>query len=121
VVTENGGPARLLENRTAGRWLGVRLVPSRSAPGAVVRLAGEPLSSLAYRRGGGSYLSASDSRLLFGLERAASEARTHRLIVRWPGGKVEAFSQLQEGRYHDLRAGSGTPWTELRTDEAESR
>jgi enediyne biosynthesis protein E4 len=51
---------------------------------------------------GGSYLSAFDPVLYFGL---GSEARLDRLDVEWPWGSVETWRNLAAGRLHRLDAG----------------
>ncbi len=111
IVSNNAGPARVLENRVGARnrWLGLRLLtgdPGRDAIGARVSLSGDP--SLWRRvRTDGSYASASDARILFGLgSRSAAE---HSVRVLWPDGSEERFDGLQDGRYHTLRQGEGAP------------
>jgi hypothetical protein len=52
----------------------------------------------------GSYASASDARLLFGL---GDETRPQAVRVRWPDGAEEIFGPLEPGRYHTLKQGSG--------------
>ena len=59
-------------------------------------------------RGGGSYYSQNDLRLLFGL----GDARTvERVEVRWPNGLDEAWTDLAINRYHTLKEGSGQALT----------
>ena len=109
IVSNNAGPARVLENRVGARnqWLGLRLLtgdPGRDAIGARVELSGEP--SLWRRvRTDGSYASASDPRILFGLGDGAAKKRSVRVL--WPDGSEERFEGLQGGRYHTLRQGDG--------------
>ena len=55
-------------------------------------------------RTAGSYASASDPRLLFGL---GDGSAVERVEVRWPDGKSESWGQLEIGRYHTLRRGEG--------------
>jgi hypothetical protein len=109
VVTNNGGPVRVLENRVGqdSTWLGVRLLTAdgkRDAIGAMLVLrAGE--RSLSRRvHTDGSYASASDPRVLFGLGDGGGKAD---LDVRWPDGGAERFTDLETGRYHTLVQGSG--------------
>jgi hypothetical protein len=109
VVTENGGPARLLLNEAGNRrpWLGLRLVGESGADalGALVEVlrAGGP--RLVRRvRTDGSYLSASDPRLLFGL---GDRPAVDHVEVRWPGGRVERFAAVP-GKWQALREGTGT-------------
>ena len=120
LVVNSGGPARLLINQLGQneRWLGVRLVagdPPRDVPGARAELLREGAPSLVRRVGmDGSYGSASDPRILFGLgpsEREGSEAATGLQVIGlqviWPGGLREDFGSPPEGRYTELRKGSG--------------
>ena len=54
------------------------------------------------RFGGGSYLSASDPRLHFGLGAAPS---AYAVEVRWPSGRVDSFAGLKADRGYTLREG----------------
>jgi hypothetical protein len=112
VVSNNDGPARLLMN-TVGQdaaWVGLRLVGAtveRDMLGALVTLVprGRP-PQVRRVRTDGSYASAHDPRLLFGLgdARAVDSVR-----VGWPSGEVEEFGAVEIGRYTVLRQGSGRP------------
>ena len=110
VVTNNGGPVRLLVNEVGSRnpWLGLRLVggtPPRDMLGArvgVFRAEGPPLWRRA--RTDGSYASAHDPRVLVGLGSAAS---VERVEVVWPGGRVEEWHGVAPNRWHTLTEGTG--------------
>ncbi len=109
VVANNSGPARLLINQTGGErhWLGLRLVtgePARDALGARAGLerAGGPTLWRRVRTGG-SYLSASDPRLLFGLGAAPDVTG---VTVEWPSGRRERF-EVEADRYTTLHEGTG--------------
>ncbi|HEX6903969.1 MAG TPA: CRTAC1 family protein [Thermoanaerobaculia bacterium] len=110
VVSNNNGPARVLINQAGSRrpWLGLRLVtgqPGRDALGARVELrrAGKP--PLWRRvRADGSYASANDPRVLFGLGDAA---KIEKVVVRWPSGRVEEWKDVPAGTYTTLREGTG--------------
>ena len=52
----------------------------------------------------GSYLSASDPRVLLGLGGAAS---VESVRVTWPDGEIERWRGLEVGRYTTLRQGQG--------------
>ena len=54
----------------------------------------------------GSYASANDARVVFGL---SGDAATAAVRVHWPDGRIEQFGELEPGRYHSLRRGEGTP------------
>ncbi len=114
VVSNNNGPARVLINQTGNRnpWLGLRLLtgdqagkPGRDALGARVELR-RPGKPILWRRArsDGSYASANDPRVLFGL---GDSSPIERLIVHWPSGKVEAFKDVPPGAYTTLREGTG--------------
>jgi hypothetical protein len=92
-------------------WLGIVLVgrDGRDVAGATVTLESGGRNIVRLAKGGGSYLSSGDRRLLFGLGRAASVGR---LTVRWPWGETDVWDQLLTDRYHRLQAGaSQTPVT----------
>ncbi len=113
VVSNNGGPARVLLNqRRPGRdWLGLRLVEAAGADGrglvdvygARANLAGE--GGWRRVRTDGSYVSARDPRLLFALPAAAepaAEAVNREVEIRWPDGTVEEVT-LRIGQYHTVQ------------------
>lgn len=92
LLCDNGGPARLLRNVSegGGHWLGVQVVGkarglNRNGFGAEVRLAAGGVTQRRWLHSGGSYLSDSDHRALFGLGR---ENRIESLEIRWPNGQI---------------------------------
>jgi hypothetical protein len=104
-------PPRLLRNDgpRGAHWIGLSLVGTRSgrdAIGARVTLTAAGRARTRVREGGGSYLTASDPRLLFGL---GETTRVDRVEVRWPSGLVELFPSPAIDRYTKLREGSGRP------------
>ena len=106
-----GEPARLLRNDSGkrNRWLGVRLVGTRSgrdAIGARVAVTAGGHTQVRARVGGASYLTASDPRLLFGLGRAE---RVDAIEGRWPSGHVDRFPGTAAGRYVTLTEGGAPP------------
>jgi hypothetical protein len=54
------------------------------------------------RIGGGSYQSAGDPRLHFGL---GASKRIERLEVRWPSGQIDRYEDLAANRAYRLREG----------------
>jgi hypothetical protein len=116
VIANNNGPARVLVNSVtnANHWLGLRLVDAdgrRDQTGAIAYLLDvDPENDagpvLRRSRADGSYASANDPRVLFGLGEQ-SAGRT--VKVQWPDHSVEAFCGLDVNRYHELRAGTGRP------------
>lgn len=109
LLTNNNGPARLLLNRIGQRrpWVGLRLLhrSGRDALGAEVALLRQEAPTLHRRvRTDGSYASAGDPRLLFGL---SGGERLSGVDVRWVDGSRERFPAPEPGRYHVLRQGTG--------------
>ena len=91
LVTNVDGAARLYRNelRSEHHWLSLRLVGTRAnrdAVGARVRVFCGGAVQTRQRIGGGTYLSASDSRLHFGL---GDCALVERIEITWPDGSVQ--------------------------------
>jgi hypothetical protein len=78
---------------------------NRDGVGARVTVTAGERRIVRERKGGGSYLSASDPRLHFGLGEAA---RADLVEVRWPGGLVERWTDVPADRMLTLREGTGT-------------
>lgn len=108
VVFGNNGPARVLLNEVGSRrrWLGVRVLDPRSGSDALharVVLVGRNGRDVVRRvRTDGSYATAGDPRVVFGLGDDASP-RTVRVL--WPGGRAEDFPDLAVDRYWVLEPG----------------
>ena len=113
VVFNTGGPARLLINRVGQdrAWVGLRLVGMsglRDMLGTRVELLLDGAPPRVRRvRTGASFLSAGDSRVLFGLGDREEVPAAVRVRVEWPDGATEHFANLAVGRYHSLVKGSG--------------
>ena len=109
LLLNNNGPVRLLvnENRSGHSWVGLRLVagsPGRDQLGArVVVRTGNGRTLWRRVDTAGSYLSASDPRLLLGL---GPSATIESLEVHWIDGVVETF-EAHPGTYTTLIAGTG--------------
>ena len=104
VVANNHGPARLYRNDggsdKAMHWLGFDLKQGGSpAIGARVTLEGVNPANRTVRTGG-SYASAQDPRILFGL---GDDATPRHINVRWPSGESQRYGPFQPDRYHVLR------------------
>ena len=98
VVANNRGPVRLYRNDGAeAHWLGVALTTAGSA-GALVWLEDQPCRRQRASTDG-SYASAKDPRLLFGM---GNDNAPKRVVVRWPDGEEQRFGPLAAGRYHVL-------------------
>ncbi len=115
VVNNANGPARLLLNHAGSRnhWLEVRLhgvKVNRDAYGARLALFRKGRPPL-WRRvaADGSYLSAQDSRVHFGLGTDADlrQSPVEKLLVVWPNGAQETWVVHETGKILDLREGSG--------------
>jgi hypothetical protein len=109
VVTRNEGPAQLLRNGHPGgkAWIGLRLLDrsGRDALGARVTLELADASALVRRVAtDGSYLSAGDPRLLYGLSGRADPTG---VTVAWPDGAEERFAAPPLRAYATLRQGEG--------------
>ncbi len=109
VLTVLDGPPVLLENRgtSLGNWISMRLEGTRSnrdAIGARVTLTAADREQVREVTRGGSYFSAQDVRLHFGL----GSARTvERVQIRWPGGLVEKLGPIAAGAQYRVVEGSG--------------
>jgi hypothetical protein len=111
VVSHLNEPVVLLRNEAGDRpahWLGVELVgkDNRCVAGATLSLKAGGRTLTRFAKGGGSYLSASDRRILFGLGPATGAGR---LTVKWPWGRTEYWDGLAPDRYHRLAEGAGVP------------
>ncbi len=76
----------------ANHWLTVQLIGTKSnrdGTGALLKLTAEGFTQTAQAMGGTSYMSASDPRIHFGLEK---RARIDSLIITWPSGLVEKLT-----------------------------
>jgi hypothetical protein len=110
VVSHLNQPVVVLRNveDNGSHWLGVGLTgrPGRDAVGAVLTLDVAGRTLVRTVKGGGSYLSASDPRVLFGLGDAQAVGR---LSVRWPSGQTTTYDHLPIDRYWYLTEGDPTP------------
>ncbi len=113
LVTNTNGPVRLLLNEIGNKnhWLSVRLQgteSNRDGAGARVALL-RPGQPPLWRRAhtDGSYLSANDPRVHFGLGSASS---VDAIGVVWPSGRQELWRGIEANRELDLREGSGEAW-----------
>lgn len=85
-------------------WLGVELAGKDHAcvVGAKAVLDVNGQRQTRFVKGGGSYASSGDRRLLFGL----GPATAAKLTVTWPDGSMRQFDQLEIDRYHRIVHGS---------------
>ncbi len=123
VVLHLNAPPAVLHNvcDSGNHWLGVQLVGQKddcAAAGrdvvgarAVLEVAGRKITQ--FQKGGGSYLSVRDPRLLFGL---GQETKPGRMTVYWPSGlpRVEYWDNLKIDEYQTLEQGKGTGKVEVK-------
>jgi hypothetical protein len=107
VVCNTNSPVVILRNEAANkgaRWLGVKLVgrDNRDVTGATVILETDSRKLTRYAKNGGSYLSAGDRRILFGL---GTTGKARRLTVKWPWGKEQTWEAPEPNSYWELREG----------------
>ena len=112
IITHNADRPVLLRNDTKNnnRWLRLTLEgdgkkSNRNAIGARVEVELAGRKQVHHIIGGGSYLSASERRLLIGLGLAP---QADRVTVRWPSGSVQTFGPLQGNAGYLLREGVAT-------------
>ena len=97
VVSTNDGPAHILHNETPtqNHWLKLKLVghkSNRDAIGAEVKLVTAKGQQCATVSTAGSYLSASDKRVHFGL---GSESSASSVEIRWPSGITQTLRNIR--------------------------
>ncbi len=103
VISHLNEPAAILHGiGGAGcHWLGVQLIGKNHADvvGAKATLRVGESTLTRFAKGGGSYLSSNDRRLLFGF---GSETKPGLLTVSWPDGHEQCFQGLEIDRYHRI-------------------
>ncbi len=95
AITDGHAVSFLLEGKTS----------NRDGVGAVVTVTAGGRPRRAWRYGGGSYQSASDSRIHIGV----GHDRIESVEVRWPSGRVDRFAQLEVDRCYRLKEGDALP------------
>jgi enediyne biosynthesis protein E4 len=112
VVSHTNTPIAILRNEASktapAHWLGIRLAgrDGRDIVGSTVTVSSAGRRLTRFAKGGGSYLSAHDPRLLFGLGAAD---RVEQLTVRWSWGAVETWRNLPVDAYWELHEGQPAP------------
>jgi hypothetical protein len=103
VISHLNEPLVILHNEaaTGNHWLGIQLIGKDHADivGARVTLEVAGRKQTRFAKGGGSYASSSDRRLVFGLGEAEQVGR---LTVVWPSGQEQHWDGLEVDRYHRL-------------------
>jgi enediyne biosynthesis protein E4 len=100
VVSTNGGGVHILHNETVtpNHWITLRLIghkSNRDGIGAVVKIVTAQGPQWATVTTSGSYLSASDPRVHFGMGTAASASN---IEIRWPSGIVQTLTDVKGDR-----------------------
>jgi len=101
VITENGGPAHILMNRTktTNHWIGFKLVghkSNRDGIGAVIRIETSKGPQWYTITTASSYLSSGDVRAHFGL---GSDTVVKTVKIRWPSGIRQTLSDVRCDQY----------------------
>jgi enediyne biosynthesis protein E4 len=107
LIVDSEGKPLLLRNEVAGagHWLGVRLEGTKSnrdGYGAVLTAKIGDRTLVRQCQSAGSYLSASDARVHFGLGGAV---QVDSLTIRWPSGRVQTLPELPADRYITVEEG----------------
>jgi hypothetical protein len=108
VISRINEPLVILQHQAATRnhWIGFELVGKnhRDVVGAKVVVETDTRTQTSFAQSGGSYLSSSDRRHLFGL---GPTEKVKRIRVIWPGAKSQQWDGLAVDRYWRLTEGEG--------------
>jgi hypothetical protein len=109
LITTNNGPAYLYRNdQLAGNHsIRFRLVGTKSnrdAIGAIVKITSGGMTQSRMVKGGSSYLSQSELPVTFGLEK---RDRIDRVVIEWPIGRTEDYTNLAAGRCYECTEAKG--------------
>lgn len=106
IASHLNEPVTVLRNvlETENHWLGIELAGKnhRDIAGATVVLKVDGRKLTRFAKGGGSYASSPDRRLVFGL---AEATEIDRLEVTWPWGETQTVDGLQVDRYWRVTEG----------------
>jgi hypothetical protein len=109
VISHHNEPVAVLRNvaPTTNRWVGIGLSPAnnRDAVGTRVVLESAGGRQSKFVKGGGSYASTNDPRMLFGL---GADEKVTRMTVYWPSGASQEFADLAAGAYWRITEGELT-------------
>ena len=109
LMTTNNGPAVLFRNdQSAGnRSVRFRLIGTRSnrdAIGATIRVTAGGVTQTRMVKSGSSYLSQSELPVTFGVGR---RDRIERVVIMWPSGRTEDFTNVAAGKQYECVEGKG--------------
>jgi hypothetical protein len=116
ILVAHNAPLALLRNQShsSNHFLTLALegtTSNRDAVGAQVSVTASRRTQVAARYGGGSYLSASDPRIHFGL---GSASTVDKIEVTWPSGRRDSYTGLAAGAGYRLREGDPKPHRDSR-------
>jgi hypothetical protein len=111
VVSHLNEPVAVLRNVApveGRRWVGVSLAREKNADAVGARVVVESAGGrqTKFVKGGGSYASTNDPRLVFGL---GADAKIDKVTVYWPSGKVQEVAGLEPGAYWVVTEGVEKP------------
>jgi len=110
IVTNNRGDYPSLLRNDGGNvnhWLTVQLIGTKSnrdGTGASLKLTSEGFVHVEQAKGGGSYMSASDPRIHFGL---GKRTRIESLEITWLSGQVDRLTSLSPDKIIAVKEGAG--------------
>jgi hypothetical protein len=109
LVTINNGSARLFRNDqvSGNRSVRIRLIgttSNRDGIGGSVRIVHDGTSQSRMVKSGSSYLSQSELPVTFGV---GKRDRVDRVVVQWPSGRTEEFTNVATGQSYDCTEGRG--------------
>jgi len=109
VLSNSGDYPKLLRNDggNANHWLEVMLIGTKSnrdGVGAVLKLTSEGRVQVDQRKGGTSYMSASDPRVHFGL---GKRSKIESLVITWPSGQVDKLTNVPVDGIITVKEGAG--------------
>jgi hypothetical protein len=109
VIVHTNEPVAVLRGvgGADNHWVGVELVGKDRACVVGTRVVWEAdgQRQTRFAKGGGSYLSSGDRRMLFGL----GKSTTGRLTVVWPDGTEQKYEDVKADRYYRVTQGRETP------------
>jgi enediyne biosynthesis protein E4 len=107
VVCNTNEPVAVLKNvvNNSNHWLGISLVGKNFADvvGARVQVELPSHTQTRFAKGGSSYMSSSDRRMVFGL---GDQNQIAKLTVTWPDRTVQSWTNVNVDRYLKIQQGS---------------
>ena len=109
AVNNRGDYPELLRNDggNANHWLEILLIGTRSnrdGVGASLKLTAQGITHVEQAKGGTSYMSSSDPRILFGL---GNRSKIESLEITWPSGQIDRLTNVPVDRIIAVKEGAG--------------